>query len=141
MCGLLGICNSSLRCPATENGNKTAANVQTLSGDLQERLQRGVDAIQHRGPDGSAVWVSDGAGFGLAYCRLAINDLSARGSQPLHDKEGTIHAVVNGELYDYGRLRAILETEHGYNFTSDSDSELVYGAPLRPLFAMLRFGT
>ncbi|KAK8146691.1 hypothetical protein G3M48_002706 [Beauveria asiatica] len=140
MCGVLGICNSSLRCPASENGNNAAANVQTISGktkglaktftvtltgptgDLQERLQRGVDAIQHRGPDGSAVWVSDGADFGLAHCRLAINDLSARGSQPLHDKEGKIHAVVNGELYDYGRLRAILETEHGYNFTSDSDN-------------------
>ncbi|KAM3431349.1 hypothetical protein MY4824_007201 [Beauveria thailandica] len=127
MCGVLGICNSSPRCPASENGNSAAANVQTISGDLQERLQRGVDAIQHRGPDGSAVWVSDGADFGLAHCRLAINDLSARGSQPLHDKEGKIHAVVNGELYDYGRLRAILETEHGYSFTSDSDSELVVG--------------
>lgn len=45
----------------------------------------------------------------------------------MHDQEGKIHAAVNGELYDYGALRAMLETDHGYNFTSDSDSELVVG--------------
>ena len=58
----------------------------------------------------------------LAHCRLAINDLSPDGVQPLHSAQ-SVHAVVNGELYDYDRLRADLETE--YTFTGRSDSELV----------------
>ena len=60
--------------------------------------------------------------LGLAQCRLSINDLSQAGSQPLHSPDNTVHAVVNGELYDDGSLRA--ELTKTYNFTGHSDSEL-----------------
>ncbi|KAI3391682.1 hypothetical protein diail_6961 [Diaporthe ilicicola] len=49
--------------------------------------------------------------------------------------DNKIHAVVNGEIYDYDRLRHECETVHNYSFQSDSDSELVlalykiHGAP------------
>lgn len=72
---------------------------------------------------------------GLAHCRLSINDLSSAGRQPLHSNDDKIHAVVNGEIYDYDRLRSECEAIHNYSFQSDSDSELVlalykiHGAP------------
>lgn len=59
----------------------------------------------------------------MAHCRLAINDLTVSGVQPLHSSTG-IHAVVNGELYDYDHLHDLLSSK-GYTFTSRSDSELV----------------
>lgn len=63
----------------------------------------------------------------LGHCRLAINDLSPEGEQPLHSSDGLIHAVVNGEIYDYDRVRAELEAIPGldYKWKGRSDSELV----------------
>lgn len=98
-------------------------------------LKASVDFIKHRGPDDSGVWISENERVGLAHCRLSINDLSSAGRQPLHSDDNQIHAVVNGEIYDYDRLRAECETVHNYSFQSDSDSELVlalykiHGAP------------
>jgi asparagine synthase (glutamine-hydrolysing) len=60
----------------------------------------------------------------LAHTRLAIKDLSPAGAQPLHDAADTIHAIVNGELYDYAKLKKDL-TDWGYTFQGDSDSELL----------------
>lgn len=61
----------------------------------------------------------------LGHCRLAINDLSQDGHQPLHSPNGHIHAVVNGEIYDHDRLRAELSHQFGYRFRGTCDSELV----------------
>lgn len=61
----------------------------------------------------------------MGHCRLAINDLSPDGHQPLHSSNGHIHAVVNGEIYDYDRLRAELSHQFGYVFRGRCDSELV----------------
>lgn len=36
-----------------------------------------------------------------------------------------MHAVVNGEFYDYDNIRADLESKSSYRFKSHSDSELV----------------
>jgi asparagine synthase (glutamine-hydrolysing) len=57
--------------------------------------------------------------------RLSINDLSPDGAQPFHSPDGKIHAVVNGEFYDYDRIRKELEDTTGYVFRSRSDSEIV----------------
>lgn len=92
---------------------------------LAKQLQASIDDIKHRGPDGSGVWVSSDASVGLAHCRLSINDLSPSGSQPLTSDDGQVHAVVNGEIYDFDRLRQVCATEYGYKFGGTSDSELV----------------
>lgn len=116
----------------------TKAEIESLSKNLQD----GINDIQHRGPDGSGVWISKNGHVGLAHCRLSINDLSTNGSQPLHSDDGEIHAVVNGEIYDHDRLRQECGDKYGYRFSSDSDSELVialykiYGCP--GLFQHLR---
>lgn len=57
--------------------------------------------------------------------RLAINDLSPDGAQPFHDDEDTIHAVVNGELYDHERIRSELKQKTDYKFKGRSDCEIV----------------
>lgn len=56
---------------------------------------------------------------------MRINDLSPTGHQPLHDDEQTIHAVVNGEIYEYDRLRAEMVEKLHYRFQGTSDCELV----------------
>lgn len=61
----------------------------------------------------------------LGHNRLAINDLSDGGNQPWHSRDGMLHAIVNGELYDYERIKEELAAKHDYIFTSSSDSEIV----------------
>lgn len=60
---------------------------------------------------------------GLGHVRLSIIDLSPSGNQPFHDEQGGIHAVVNGELYDYERYKAQLADE--FKFVGNSDCEIV----------------
>lgn len=90
--------------------------------------------IQHRGPDSKGIWISNDGIVGLGHCRLAINDLRPSASQPLHSPgDSTIHAVVNGEIYDFDRIRQELASQ--YEFHTGSDSEVVvalyqkYGTP------------
>ena len=61
----------------------------------------------------------------LGHVRLAINDLSPDGAQPFHDSDDTVHAVVNGELYDHEHIREELIRTTGYKFKGRSDCEIV----------------
>ena len=51
--------------------------------------------------------------------------MSPDGEQPFHDPENTVHAVVNGELYDHDRIRQELIDTTGYKFRGHSDCEIV----------------
>jgi asparagine synthase (glutamine-hydrolysing) len=106
------------------NGHSDSNEAQGKS-NIAAQLQAAVDAINHRGPDESNVWVNEDGTVGLGHCRLSIVDLSPSGSQPLHSDDGLIHAVVNGEIYDHDRIRDFCISEHGYQFVGHSDSELV----------------
>ncbi|KAJ4129079.1 Amidase chry2 [Fusarium equiseti] len=86
-------------------------------------LEGSLDLIAHRGPDARGRWFSDDHHVGLGHVRLSIIDLSPSGNQPFHDEESRIHAVVNGELYDYERYKAQLSDE--FKFVGNSDSEIV----------------
>lgn len=72
---------------------------------------------------------------GLGHRRLAINDLTPDGVQPLHSDDARIHAVVNGEIYDHDAIRERCIRDHGYQFKGYCDSEVlialykIYGAP------------
>lgn len=59
----------------------------------------------------------------LGHVRLSIIDLSPLGNQPFHNKQDDVHAVVNGELYNYAEDRSKLENE--YNFQGNSDCAIV----------------
>ena len=130
--------NSCTDCAQTPGKREIERDLEANGGvakGLAADLQASLHLITHRGPDDTGIWISANEQVGLAHCRLSINDLSSAGRQPFHSSDNRIHAVVNGEIYDYDRLRRECETLHNYPFQSDSDSELVlalyhiYGAP------------
>jgi asparagine synthase (glutamine-hydrolysing) len=98
-------------------------------------------AIAHRGPDahGAAVYTCNGSRAGLANRRLAIQDLSPAGRQPMRLKcpacpggmpdgaaahDHGLWLTFNGEIYNFPELRRELETA-GHQFFSRSDSEVI----------------
>ena len=64
-------------------------------------LARMNETLVHRGPDSEGSLV-DGP-VGLAMRRLSIIDL-AGGDQPIANEDGTVHVVLNGEIYNYREL-------------------------------------
>jgi len=81
-----------------------------------------LDMMKHRGPDSRGFYLSDMVHLG--HCRLSINDLSERASQPFVSKKDEVVVLVNGEIYNFRELRKLL-IEKGYHFKSNSDSEVV----------------
>ena len=85
------------------------------------------DAIAHRGPDASGIWLSPDRTVGLAHRRLSIIDLSDAGKQPMSDREGTIRITFNGEIYNFQEIRDRLESK-GYLFKNQTDTEVIINA-------------
>src|SRR5205807_9173510 len=56
--------------------------------------------------------------------RLAIIDTSTGGHQPMHNRDGSITIVYNGETYNFQSERVLLEAK-GHTFSSTSDTEVV----------------
>jgi asparagine synthase (glutamine-hydrolysing) len=103
----------------------------------REELLRTRERMAARGPDGAGDWVSPDGRAALASRRLAILDLSAAGAQPMASADGRLHAVLNGEIYNFRELRAALERE-GRRFRSHSDTEVLLALYAREGAAMLR---
>jgi asparagine synthase (glutamine-hydrolysing) len=78
-------------------------------------------AITHRGPDDEGLYRDDQAMIGMR--RLSIIDL-AGGHQPVHNEDGTIQCVFNGEIYNFRELRAELQA-CGHRFYTSSDTEVI----------------
>jgi asparagine synthase (glutamine-hydrolysing) len=69
-----------------------------------ETAQAMAQRLAHRGPDADGVWSQPGVA--LSFRRLAIQDLTDAGRQPM--LFGSHVLVYNGELYNHERLRAAL---------------------------------
>jgi asparagine synthase (glutamine-hydrolysing) len=63
----------------------------------------------------------------LAHRRLSIIDLSADGTQPMHEPESGVVVVFNGEIYNFAAIRTELQGL-GHRFRSTGDSEVVLAA-------------
>jgi asparagine synthase (glutamine-hydrolysing) len=87
-------------------------------------LEAITERMRPRGPDAGATWLSPDGRVGLGSRRLAIIDLSDEGIQPMHDVEGDLTIVFNGEIYNYSELRARLLL-YGARFHSSSDTEVL----------------
>ncbi|HLK48879.1 MAG TPA: asparagine synthase (glutamine-hydrolyzing) [Bryobacteraceae bacterium] len=87
-------------------------------------LRRMVAAIRHRGPDDAGFYID--AEVGLAHARLSIIDV-AGGGQPIHNEDGSLWIVFNGEIFNYVELRAEL-IGRGHQFATRSDTEVALHA-------------
>jgi asparagine synthase (glutamine-hydrolysing) len=106
-------------------------------------LERMSAILAHRGPDDAGIH-RDGP-VGLVSRRLAIQDLSAAGHQPMASLDGRLTITYNGEIYNFLLLRDELERE-GVRFRSRSDTEVILAlyarhgldclARLRGMFAL-----
>src|SRR5262245_7085405 len=76
-------------------------------------------SLEHRGPDDEGSHLDGGLGFGTR--RLSIIDVAA-GHQPLCNEDGSVWAVLNGEIYNYRELRERL-LSRGHKLTTASDTE------------------
>jgi asparagine synthase (glutamine-hydrolysing) len=108
--------------------------IAALLGDLpfeqvDASLRAMVDAQVHRGPDaGGTVLISAGrANVGLGSRRLAIQDISPLGHQPMRNENTGDVLVYNGEIYNAPELRAILKSS-GHRFLGHSDTEVLLRA-------------
>ncbi|WP_425230164.1 XrtA/PEP-CTERM system amidotransferase [Sphingomonas sp.] len=92
-----------------------------------QRVQRMIDALAHRGPDGEGVWTAPGVGFG--HRRLSIIDL-AGSPQPMHGTPNgqvgeRLTVLFNGCIYNYRELRRELSD---WRFHTDGDTEVLLAA-------------
>ena len=88
----------------------------------KESLQRATAALHHRGPDNQQQWISPDGRVGLGHARLSIIDLRG-GDQPIANEDESVRIIVNGEFYDFERIRQELQTR-GHHFRTKSDSEI-----------------
>jgi asparagine synthase (glutamine-hydrolysing) len=103
MCGIAGILNSLER----------PVDAEDLAGMCA--------AMVHRGPDDEGFYRSGAVGLGMR--RLSIIDLET-GRQPVHNEDGSIWAVFNGEIYNFKELRRDLEAR-GHAFYTATDTETI----------------
>jgi len=89
-----------------------------------ELLQKMMDVIAHRGPDGQGDYIAGPVGLG--HRRLAIIDLE-RGDQPMASPDRTVWIVYNGEIYNFRELREEL-VQKGHRFSTTSDTEVIIHA-------------
>lgn len=103
MCGIAGIITSPDRRPD------------------QAIIKKMTDAIIHRGPDESGIYIA--GGIGLGHRRLSIIDIKS-GQQPMTSTDGHVTIVYNGEIYNFAEIRTELESK-GYHFNTRCDTEVI----------------
>ena len=91
-------------------------------GVTENKIKLMNDALRHRGPDDSGIFVDQDHTVGLGHRRLSIIDLSG-GHQPLSNEDDSLWIVFNGEIYNYKELKIKLEDRH--RFKTNSDTEVI----------------
>lgn len=87
----------------------------------KETLSTMGNQMLHRGPDGEGNLIAGPIGIGMR--RLAIID-PIGGEQPISNEDGSIHIILNGEIYNHKELRNEL-IQRGHRFKTQSDVECV----------------
>lgn len=78
-------------------------------------------------PKIASTQVNSAARFIFGHRRLAIQDLSPAGHQPLCAQDGSLWITFNGEIYNHIELRAELENL-GHKFFTHTDTEVILAA-------------
>ncbi|WDE14693.1 asparagine synthase (glutamine-hydrolyzing) [Thalassomonas haliotis] len=109
MCGIVGLWGAT---GAAEGQGRRVDNIAVMT-----------DKLSHRGPDGQGVW-HDEKNIALGHSRLAIQDLSTHGHQPMLSPCQRYVISFNGEIYNFIELREQL-LNLGVRFNGQSDSEVL----------------
>src|SRR5262245_55259635 len=104
MCGIAGFVD-----PAAQNADAA--------------LQRMLNTIIHRGPDGEGTHVVADLALALGMRRLSVIDLEG-GWQPIWNEEREVCVVFNGEIYNYVELARDLRAR-GHRLRTRSDTEVL----------------
>ncbi len=79
--------------------------------------------LVHRGPDDEGIYRDEAAGVALGARRLSVIDVEG-GHQPVSNEDGTVWAVLNGEIYNHPALREHLRAR-GHKLRSRTDTEVL----------------
>lgn len=110
-----------------------------IAGAFSPRPRRALEAastmsglLVHRGPDDDGLWSAEvpAGEVAFGFRRLAIQDLSPAGHQPMVHGPTGLSIVFNGEVYNFQALREEL-TALGATFRSRGDTEVVLEAYAR----------
>ena len=100
------------------------AGIVRLDGGLDIprcAIQAMTNVMIHRGPDEEGFLEVPGLALGAR--RLSIIGLSD-GHQPMPNEDGSVHAVFNGEFFDFPERKRMLEGR-GHRFKTSCDTELL----------------
>lgn len=103
-----------------ETGNATAAFTEETPNEIY------TSNFPHS-PKISSAQFDSPAKFIFAHRRLAIQDLSPAGHQPLCSEDQDLWITFNGEIYNHVELRAELE-KLGHRFFTHTDTEVILAA-------------
>ena len=82
------------------------------------------NAIFHRGPDSSGIWLDETNLIGFCHNRLSILDVTNAGSQPMFSNTNRFVVSYNGEIYNHLDLRVELwHLNSNIQFKGNSDTE------------------
>ncbi len=98
----------------------------------ERQIGAALSSIEHRGRDDEGVFVSEPFGSNelktcLGHRRLSIIDTSPAGHQPMFTEDKRFAIILNGEIYNYKKIRTELEAK-GEVFTTNSDTEVLLKA-------------
>ncbi|PPR62851.1 MAG: Asparagine synthetase [glutamine-hydrolyzing] 1 [Alphaproteobacteria bacterium MarineAlpha4_Bin2] len=93
--------------------------------ELEHVVSAMAEVMYHRGPDDGGCFADEKLGLALGFRRLAIQDLSRAGAQPMLSASGRYIIVFNGEIYNFRELRRELELDGYGNWRGHSDTEVL----------------
>ena len=100
---------------------------QATTNDLEETLRKMSSTLMPRGPDSEGTWVDANSRLGMGHRRLAIQDLSLSGHQPMHSASGRFVIAYNGEMFNAEEIREEF-AKTGKHFKGHSDTEVLVEA-------------
>ncbi len=94
---------------------------------ILEVLQPMASSLSRRGPDDSGLWSDEAYTIAFGHRRLAIQDISPAGHQPMQSVSGRYVVAFNGEIYNHFELRndlGKLSSEFAWRGHSDTETLL-----------------
>ncbi len=95
-----------------------------LGSSARNIIESMIKVIERRGPDDSGIFMRPESGIAIGHRRLAINDLSPAGAQPMKSSNGRYIIVYNGEIYNFSDMKnefSQIHSSHIWRGSSDTE--------------------